>query len=119
MSPTELEKKAAAEAVAWAHDALELGYSEIGAAVDVDERTVRRWEGREVVPRPRHREKLEQLRELRHLLQAVFESKAEADEWLRTSIPAFRGRTPVSLIRQGKLETVIDALATMEAGAFL
>lgn len=119
MSPTELEKRAAAEAVAWAHDTLELGYSEIGMAVEADERTVRRWEGRKVVPRGRHREKLEQLRELRHLLRAVFESKPEADEWLHTSVPAFRGRTPISLIRQGRLEAVIDVLATMEAGAFL
>ena len=80
---------------------------------------MRRWHGREVAPRGRHRDKLEELRELRHLLAVVFESGAEADAWLRSSVPAFRGRTPISLVRQGRLETVIDVLATMEAGAFL
>ena len=119
MTPTELEKKAAAEAIAWAHETLELGYSEIGLAVEADERTVRRWEGQQVVPRGRHRGKLEELRELRHLLKAVFETRAEADAWLHASVPAFRGRTPISLIRLGKLEAVINALATMEAGTYL
>ena len=109
MTPAELEKKAAAEAIAWAHEALDLGYAEIGAAVEADERTVRRWEGLEVVPRGRHRANL----------SAVFESRAEADAWLRSSVPAFRGRTPISFVRQGRIETVIDVLATMEAGAFL
>jgi hypothetical protein len=118
-TPADLEKQAAAEAVAWAHEALALGYGEIGAAVEADERTVRRWEAREVLPRGRHRARLEELRELRHLLAAVFERKAEADAWLHASVPAFRGRTPISLVRQGRLETVIDVLATMEAGAFL
>ena len=118
MSPAEREKQAAADAVAWAHERLALRYPEIGRAVDADERTVRRWHGRHVLPRGRHREKLEQLRELRHLLAAVFASQANADEWLHTSVPAFRGRTPLSLIRTGRMETVIDALASMEAGAF-
>ena len=119
MSPTELEKQSAAEAVAWAHDALELGYGEIGLAVEADERTVRRWHRRTVVPRGHHREKLEQLRELRHLLRSVFEDDAEADAWLHGSVAAFRGRTPISLVRQGRLGAVIEVLATMEAGAFL
>jgi uncharacterized protein (DUF2384 family) len=119
MSPTELEKRAASDAIGWAHESLDLGYQDIGRAVDADERTVRRWQGREVVPRGRHREKLEQLRELRHLLGVVFEEQANADAWLHVSVPAFRGRTPISLIRSGKLDAVIDVLATMEAGAFV
>jgi hypothetical protein len=118
MTPAELKKKTASEAVAWAHDALELGYGEIGAAVDADERTVGRWEGREVVPRARHQAKLEALGELRHLLGIVFETKAEADEWLHTPLPAFRGRTPMSVLRAGRLEQVIEVLATMESGDF-
>ncbi len=64
MTPIELERAAASDTVAWAHDQLDLGYREIGLAVDADERTVRRWEGREVAPRGHHRAKLEELREL-------------------------------------------------------
>lgn len=119
MTTIDLEKNAVVEAITWARESLELGYGEIGSAVQADERTVRRWVRRAVVPRGEHREKLEQLRELRHLLGAVFDSEAEANAWLYASVPAFRGRTPISLIRVGKLDAVIDALATMEAGAFL
>ena len=119
MTPIELERAAASEVVAWAHDDLDLGYLEIGLAVDADERTVRRWEDRQVSPRGYHRAKLEEFRELRHLLGAVFESEEEAGRWLHSSIPAFRGRTPISLIRRGQVETVIEALATMESGAYL
>lgn len=119
MTPAQLEKIATAEAVAWAHETLDLGYSEIGVAVEADERTVRRWQDCEVRPRAQHRAKLEQLRELRHLLKEVFDLQAEADAWLRSSVRAFRGRTPMSLIRQGKLDLIIEVLATMESGALV
>jgi uncharacterized protein (DUF2384 family) len=119
MTPVEREKAAASETVTWAHDDLRLAYGEIGLAVEADERTVRRWQSREVAPRGRHRARLEDLRELRHLLRAVFATPADADEWLHSSVPAFRGRTPISLIRRGQVEKVIDALATMESGAYL
>jgi uncharacterized protein (DUF2384 family) len=119
MTPIDLQKRAAAETVSWAHDDLALAYSEIGRALRADERTVRRWRSREVAPRGEHRERLEELRELRHLLLAVFATWSEAGEWLHTSLPAFRGRTPISVIRQGRIGPVIELLATIEAGAYL
>lgn len=119
MTPIELERAAASEAIAWAHEDLDLAYREIGLAVEADERTVRRWVGREVSPRGRHRAKLEEFRELRHLLRVVFESEEEAHGWLHSSVPAFRGRSPISLIREGKIQRVVEALATMESGAYL
>jgi uncharacterized protein (DUF2384 family) len=115
----ELQKKAAADTIAWAHDALALAFAEIGRAVEADERTVRRWHGREVLPRRAHQAKLEALRDLRHLLGEVFASEAEAAEWLHTPLRAFRGQTPISVIRRGRLTAVVEALATMESGAFL
>jgi len=119
MSPVELERAAAAATIAWARDELALVYREIGQAVDADERTVRRWVGKEISPKGRHREKIEELRELRHLLAAVFESPEEAEKWLHTSVRAFRGRTPLSVIREGQVQEVIGVLATIESGAYL
>lgn len=119
MTTVEIEKAATSEAISWAHSELALGIREIGMVVEADERTVRRWKGREVVPRGHHREKIEQIRELRHLLEEVFENKAEAREWLLSSVRAFRGRTPISLLRQGKIDSVITVLATVESGAYL
>jgi hypothetical protein len=62
---------------------------------------------------------LQALGERGHLLLTEAESKAEADEWVQTPAPAFWGRTPISLIRGGRLDHVVEVLATMESGAFL
>jgi uncharacterized protein (DUF2384 family) len=118
MATMEREKKAVAATIAWAHDDLSLAYGEIGLAVEADERTVRRWHGMETAPRGSHREKLESFRELRHLLETVFESQLEAEDWLHSSVPALRGRTPISAVRRGHVDAVVGILATMESGAY-
>jgi uncharacterized protein (DUF2384 family) len=61
----------------------------------------------------------EELREVRRLMTAVFGSTTEAEAWLHTAVPAFNGHTPISLIRRGKPERVVEVLATMEPRAFL
>ena len=109
----------AASTVAWANEALSLTFEEIGAVVAADERTVRRWRGSEVAPRARHQASLEAFVDLRHLLGEVFERSQDATEWLHTPLRALRGHTPLSRIRQGRLQEVVDVLATMESGAFL
>ena len=119
MTPVELQRAVASETVTWAHDDLDLGYREIGLALEADERTVRRWAGREIAPRGHHREKLAELRELRELLAAVFEEEPAGHAWLHSSVRAFSGRTPISLIRRGEVEKVVEVLATIESGAFL
>jgi uncharacterized protein (DUF2384 family) len=118
MATMEREKEAAASTVAWAHESLSLAYGEIGLAVAANERTVRRWREMETAPRGEHREKLESFRELRHLLQTVFEGEAEAEQWLHSSVRALRGRTPISVVRRGHVDEVIGILATMESGAY-
>ena len=119
MTTAAVEKKAAAEAVDWVRDQLEFSYVEIGVAVDADERTVRRWKDARAVPRGIHRTRIEQLRKLQHMLLAVHGTSQAAAEWMRTSVPALRGRTPGSLFREGKVSKLIELLATMESGAFI
>lgn len=119
MTTTALEKKAAAEAVDWVRDQLDISYVDIGAAVKADERTVRRWKDERVVPRGSHRDKIEQLSELRHLLMAVFGTGDAAAVWMKTPLPALRGRTPGAVFREGRVAKLIDMLATIESGAFI
>lgn len=123
MTVAEIKRRRAtkhvAETVAWAHDTLALSFGEIGAALEADERTVRRWRGAEVAPRARHQASLEALVDLRHLLDEVFESREQATDWLHTPIKAFRGHPPITMIRRGRLKDVVEVLATMEAGAFV
>lgn len=108
-----------AATVSWAHDTLGLSFGDLGAVLHADERTVRRWRGEEVVPRARHHANLKALVDLRRVLEDVFERREEMVEWLNTPLRAFRGRPPVTMLRQGHLKDVVEVLATMESGAFV
>ena len=113
------DTKLAAATVAWANETLALTFGEIGAVVAADERTVRRWRGSEVAPRARHQASLEALIDLRHLLEAVFPNRDAATGWLETPLRGLGGHTPLSRLRRGRLQEVVDVLATMESGAFV
>ena len=113
-----LQAQLAAGVVAWAREVLELTYPEIGSALAVNRRTVMRWAQSEHAPSLEHLSKLEELSELRHLLETVFPDPEACLEWLHSPVPALRGRTPISFIREGELEEVVGVLAGVEAGAF-
>lgn len=112
-------REQAARTVSWAHGTLALSFGEIAAAVDADERTVRRWRGKEVAPQARHQASLEALDDLRHLVETVFETPAQLAEWLDTPLKAFRGQSPAAMLRRGRVKDVVGVLATMESGAFV
>jgi uncharacterized protein (DUF2384 family) len=118
MSPVQIEMRATEETIDWAHDALGLNYREIGSVLQAHERTVMRWKSRQTLASPRHRRRMEDLRELRHLLREVFGDEQGANLWLHSSVPALRGRTPISYIRAGRIGRVAEILATFQAGAF-
>ncbi len=113
-----LQAQLAANVVAWARENLELTYPEIGSALEVSRRTVMRWAQSEHTPSLEHLAKLEELSELRHLLDAVFPDLDACAQWLHTPVPALRGRTPMAFIRSGDLREVTGLLAGLEAGAF-
>lgn len=94
-----------------------LSDSEIARATGAHRRTVQRWIHGGASPRPLHADKMEQLREMLHLLKAVFGQPGAAHEWLYSPVPMIRGRTPISLIRDGRAEEVIAVLAGLASGA--
>ncbi|MDP2481160.1 MAG: DUF2384 domain-containing protein, partial [Candidatus Palauibacterales bacterium] len=81
-------------------------------------RTVSRWRSREFAPSRRHREGIEKLRVLRHLLDLVFEDEETATAWLYGSVPMLDGRSPITLLRRGEVDPVIETLAGLESGAY-
>jgi uncharacterized protein (DUF2384 family) len=107
------------EIIAWAHDELGLTYDEIGSVIGVTDRTLRRWRTHDQVPHRKQRDRVEDLRELRYLLQSVFPKPEHRQEWLHASNAGLRGRTPLSLVRAGRVERIVDELATFESGAFV
>jgi uncharacterized protein (DUF2384 family) len=119
MATAERELKALEETLRWTHDELGLTYEEIGATLDVSERTLRRWRNHDHLPRPRQRRRIEDLRELRHVLHDTFPAPQDQAEWLHSPSPILRGRTPMSYLRAGRISPVVEALATLESGAFV
>lgn len=118
MGPIAAELKATEATVEWAHDSLGLSYGEISELLGATRRTVSRWRSREFAPSPRHREGIEKLRVLRHLLESVFEDEETAAAWLYGSVPMLEGRSPIGLLRRGDMDPVIETLAGLESGAY-
>lgn len=113
-----LQLTATSATIDWASEELDLSFSEIGDVIGVDRRTIYRWRFEESLPSPGHRKRLESVRELRFLLDKVFESSDEALEWLHRPVPMLRGRTPISRLREGRIDEVLGALTGLESGAF-
>lgn len=115
-----MELKVATRAIEWARAALGLTNAEVGAALGASERTVIRWTRQANPPRREHRDRIEKLNELRHLLSSVFgDDEGAARVWLHEPVPALRGRTPLSLIVRGQMDGVIGLLAGLESGSFI
>jgi hypothetical protein len=55
--------------------------------------------------------------QLRDLLESAFQGERAVLEWLHSPVPAFRGRSPLSLLKEGKLDELIEAMATLDAGS--
>jgi len=107
----------AQETMTWVRQALELSELEVGKAVQADRKTIQRWRAGVSAPHPEHRQRLEQLNQLRHLLEQCFRSPGAAQQWLHRPGGAFGGRTPFSLLTSGDLTSLIQALSTLAAGA--
>ena len=118
MATAAVEIRNLEDALAWAHDEVGLTYDQIGTALQVSERTLRRWRSHDHAPRARQRELIEDLRELRHVLGDVFADPGLRQQWLHSPEPMLRGRTPISFLRAGRVARVVEVLASLESGAF-
>jgi uncharacterized protein (DUF2384 family) len=103
--------------IEWASEDLGLSYDQIGSAVGADRRTIHRWRAAESRPSRTHQERVEKLQQLRYLLESAFRDERAVLEWLHSPVPAFRGRSPLSLLREGQLDELIEAVATLDAGS--
>jgi putative toxin-antitoxin system antitoxin component (TIGR02293 family) len=112
-----VRKAVAVNTVRAAREWMGLSDSEIARATGAHRRTVQRWINGGAAPRPLHADKMEQLRELLHLLQVVFNEPDAAQEWLYSPVPMLRGRSPISLVQDNRSEEVIAILAGLASGA--
>ena len=113
-----LETEYAEATLAWVREALELTDTELGAALGVDRKTVRRWRDRRSAPSATHRRRMEKLNQLRYLVETSFRTPEAGQRWFHAPAPGLKGRTPLAVLTDGDLDAVVQLLGTMAAGAF-
>ncbi|MDQ3605183.1 MAG: MbcA/ParS/Xre antitoxin family protein [Gemmatimonadota bacterium] len=97
-----------------ARSALGLNYEEIARAVLTDPSTLYRWRQGHT-PTAVYLSRLERLDELAREIQRTMRTEVVAD-WLERPVPAFDGQTPRMMILQGRGETVLGALLSLNYG---
>jgi uncharacterized protein (DUF2384 family) len=98
-----------------AHEYLGLSYQKIAEAIKADESTLHRWRsGGE--PSPVFAARLEALEEFLDELKETFRRAHDAREWLETEVQALKGRRPIDLIGEGRLEVLTGLLYALNSG---
>ena len=93
---------------------LNLSRERMARLVDVSAKTVERWEQQQSVSSGtswRIRSQLAQIQEARDLALCIYTPEG-FQQFLKTPLPTFDGRTPLQMIEQGKTDDVIAALAS-------
>lgn len=92
---------------------LSLSRERMARLVDVSAKTVERWEQQQSVSSRtswRIRSQLAQIQKVRDLGLCVYTPEG-FQQFLKTPLPSFDGRTPLQMIEQGKVDDVTAALA--------
>ncbi len=92
---------------------LNLSRERMARLVDVSAKTVERWESQQVLPAragTRVRFQLARIQAMRDLGLSVY-SPTGFQEFLRTPLPTFAGKTALQMIEQGSIDEVVAALA--------
>ncbi|EGR2999102.1 antitoxin Xre/MbcA/ParS toxin-binding domain-containing protein [Vibrio parahaemolyticus] len=55
---------------------------------------------------------------LKSEIEDVFRSEEMANEWLTSSVPALQGLTPIEVLQQGDVESVLDIVNRLKYGDF-
>jgi DNA-binding XRE family transcriptional regulator len=117
MTRTTLETEFVGAALGWAERELEMTDPEIGQTLGVDRKTIDRWRKGESVPAREQRRRLEELTQLKWFLENSFRTAGQGKRWLRQPVPALRGHTPMSVLLDGDIDSVLGVLGTHVSGA--
>src|SRR5919106_810395 len=100
------------------HRVLPFSWREIAAMLDTTERSLYRWKSGAAAPSPPNVRRLDALQDLARLLDETFGSPARIRAWLETRLPALGNRTPLELLRRGRVEEVQETLGRVVHGVY-
>jgi hypothetical protein len=99
----------------------DLGLSTVtlAQALEVDRRTIERWQGNRSVPQGKTRERLAELIELRDYMVGLLGSADSARAWLKAESLYLGGFTPEEALKAGRMDRVRADLDGLAAGIYL
>ena|ERR1019366_93713 len=118
MSRAEFVLDFATTSVQLARSELELTIEETARVLGVDRKTIMRWLKGQSAPSSEHRKQLEQLNQIRYLMDNSFRSHEARQRWLHAPAPGLKGKTPYAALTEGNLNEIFRLLGTLAAGAF-
>ena len=101
-----------------AHQSLNFTWRELAEVLDTTERSVYRWKAGDADPGPANLRRIDALLDLIALLDRTFGSAAEARAWLSSKVPALGNRSPLELLKRGRVEEVQETLGRLAHGVF-
>jgi putative toxin-antitoxin system antitoxin component (TIGR02293 family) len=101
-----------------AHQHLNLTWRDLAEILDTTERSVYRWKAGNVDPGPTNLRRIHALLDLITLLDQTFGSASEARAWLTSKVPALGNRSPLELLKRGRVEEVQEILGRAAHGIF-
>ena len=105
-----------AQAIALIKRELPMKASDLAQGLDIDARTLDRWEKGLVYPQQDGRERLGALLDLAENVSAFFATPEDAQGWLRDQNRYLGGLTPLEAIRAGRIDRARAALGVMQWG---
>lgn len=105
-----LTRERAARTVSWAHGTLALSFGEMAAAVDADQRTVRRWRGGQGSrPAGASSGQPRGARRPAAPRRGGLGAHAQLAQWLEAPLKAFRDQSPAAMLRRGCVKDVVGS----------
>lgn len=115
-SATLLRDTSPSQAIARIKRELAIKPTDLAQGLDIDARTLDRWEKGLVYPQQNGRERLGALLELAENVSAFFATPQDAQAWLRDQNRYLGGLTPLEAIRAGRIDRARAALGVMQWG---
>ncbi len=105
-----------AAAIKQVRDGLGMSTSDVAQALNVEARTVDRWEKGLAYPQQEGRQRLAALLDLARAATDFFAASADVHGWLRDPNRYLGGLTPLEAIRAGRTDRARAALGVMQWG---
>lgn len=105
-----------AAAIKQVRNGLGMSTSDVAQALNVEARTVDRWERGLAYPQQEGRQRLTALLDLAQAAATFFATPADAHGWLRDQNRYLGGLTPLEAIRAGRVDRARAALGVMQWG---